>query len=188
MELPKRKHPRLKEYDYSQNGCYFVTICTKDRQRLLSSIVVGRDDHIPPQVQLTEIGAIVDKYIRGIERAYETVFLDAYVIMPDHIHLLVRIEDVRNGPMWSSGPTTGAFSGGQDDCIPSFRGRAGILREDPPVTLQRVVRSLKTMVTKEIGRPIWQDSFYDHVIRSEQAYCEVCQYMDENPGKWAKGI
>ena len=154
MNLPKRKHPRLKEYDYSQNGCYFVTICTKDRQQILSSVVVGRGDLTPPTIQLTPIGRTVEKYILGIEPAYDSVFLDSYVIMPDHIHLLLRIETA-NGGMRSSRPT-----------------------------LPLLIRAFKTMVTKELGYSIWQTSFYDHIIRSEQVYCEVCQYIDDNPVKW----
>lgn len=151
----QRKHPRLKNYDYSQNGCYFVTIRTKDRQRLLSSVIVGRGDLTPPSVQLTGIGSIVEKYIFGIENAYESVFLDSHVIMPDHIHLLLRIEEPGSGGMGSSRPT-----------------------------LPQVVRALKSMVTKEVGHSIWQTSFYDHVICSEQTYCEVCQYIADNPAKW----
>lgn len=155
MERPKRKHPRLKQYDYSQNGCYFVTVCTKERRELLSSVIVGRADHSPPTVRLTSIGATVDKYIRGIETAYEGVFPDFYVIMPDHIHLLIRMDAPENGGMRSSRPT-----------------------------LSTVIRSLKTMVTREIGRFIWQDSFYDHVVRNEAEYLEIFRYIEENPAKW----
>ena len=155
QELPSRHHPRLKEYDYSQSGYYFVTVCTKNRQQLLSSVVVGRDDLIPPSVRLTPTGAVVQRYIHGIETAYNTVALDSYVIMPDHIHLLLRFHPSENGGMGSSRPT-----------------------------LDMVIRGLKRMVTQELGCSIWQDSFYDHVIRSEQAYCEICQYIDDNPAKW----
>lgn len=157
MEFPKRKHPRLKKYDYSQNGCYFVTVCTKERRRLLSTVVVGRDDHIPPTVHLTAAGKTVDKYICGIETAYDTVFVDSYIIMPDHIHLLIRVDTAESGGMRSSRPT-----------------------------VSTVIRSLKTMVTREIGRPIWQDSFYDHVVRNETEYLEIGRYMEENPAKWVE--
>lgn len=88
--LPKRKHVRLKGYDYSQNGCYFITVCTKDRKPLLSRIV-GRDDLGAPIMQLTEIGAMVDQYLHAIPEHYPNVILDHHVIMPNHIHLLLRI-------------------------------------------------------------------------------------------------
>lgn len=88
--LPKRKHPRLKDYDYSRNGCYFITVCTKDRKPLLSRIV-GRDDLGAPIMKLTGIGAMVDQYLHAIPEHYANVILDHHVIMPNHIHLLLRI-------------------------------------------------------------------------------------------------
>ncbi len=157
MELPKRKHPRLKNYDYSQYGCYFVTVCVKERKNLLGTISVGRDAHIPPSVLLSDIGVIANTYIQNMQSVYMGVAVDAYVIMPNHVHLLIRIEpsDQGGGGMWASRPT-----------------------------LHTIVRSFKTMVTKQIGHSIWQDSYYDRIIRNENAYREALQYIDENPIKW----
>jgi REP element-mobilizing transposase RayT len=157
LELPKRKHPRLKNYDYSQNGCYFVTVCVKDRKNLLGTIPVGRDAHILPSVSPSDIGAIVDKYIKNIPSVYTGIMVDSYVIMPNHVHLLITIEtaDQGGGGMWASRPT-----------------------------LHTVVRSFKTMVTKQIGHSVWQGSYYDRIIRDEKAYREAWQYIDENPLKW----
>ena len=82
VDYPKRKHVRLKDYDYSQAGMYFVTICTKDRQRILSRIVtpVGPDAPIGPQVRLTEMGHVVEKYILSMNTAYQRVKVEHYVI------------------------------------------------------------------------------------------------------------
>ncbi len=159
MQAPQRKHPRLKEYDYSQSGCYFVTICTACRKNLLSRIAVGRDALIPPQVHLTKIGGITEKYIRSIGDVYDAVSVDKYVIMPNHIHLLISF----------SAPEP--VSGG--------------MRASRP-TLHTVVRSLKTMVTREIGQSVWQTSYYDHIIRNEKDYLEIWQYIDGNPARWAE--
>lgn len=158
MDLPVRKHPRLKEYDYSQNGCYFVTICVKNKKPLLGYVNVGRDDHIPPQMKLSAIGKVADKYIHGIETTYNNIFVENYVIMPNHIHLLLLF-----------------YSSPCDD---------GGMRASRP-TLHTVVRSFKTMVTKEIGYSIWQSSYYDRVIQEEKGYLEAWRYIDENPHKWA---
>ena len=90
MELPKRKPPRLPEYDYASPGAYFVTICTKDRRCILSDITAGA----APCLQLTDTGKIVEQYILSTERM--TGFhVDNYVIMPNHIHMILRID---NGP------------------------------------------------------------------------------------------
>ena len=94
MELPQRKRIRLPDYDYSENGAYFITVCTKDRKQILSEIV-GDDAHIVPQVVLSAYGEIAECYIRSVPG------IDKYVIMPDHIHMIIKID----GTMWASSPT-----------------------------------------------------------------------------------
>ena len=141
--METRKSNRLTEYDYSTNGAYFVTICTKGRKPLLCDIV-GDDAHIVP----SDYGQVVDKYIRGIDG------IDKYVIMPNHIHMIIRIE---NGPMWASAPTQ---------------------------SLPTRIRSFKILVSKALGTSIFQRSYYDHVIRGQQDYQEIWQYIDTNPLRW----
>ena len=97
MSLPKRKHPRLKQHDYSEPSAYFITVCTKNKAHILSRIVVdlppsvGRDALIPPRVQLLPAGKIVADLIRRTETVYDNVTVDAYVIMPNHLHILFHI-------------------------------------------------------------------------------------------------
>ena len=91
MELPKRKPNRLPDYDYNQNGAYFVTICTQDRKPILSQIV-GDDAHIVPK----PYGQIAEKHIRNVPE------IEKYVLMPDLIHMIIRLD---NGSMWASTPT-----------------------------------------------------------------------------------
>ena len=149
MELPKRKPNRLCEYDYSQNGAYFVTFCTQNRCRILSSIV-GDDAHIVPK----PYGIVAEKYIRNVPE------IEKYVIMPDHIHMIIRLD---NGSMWASTPTD---------------------RKPQHNRISNIVRSIKTLVTKEIGKSIFQRSYYDHVIRNQQDYNEIWEYIENNPRKW----
>ena len=144
MEIPRRKPNRIAGYDYSQNGAYFVTICTQEREKILSNIV-GDDAHIVPQ----PYGQVVEKYIRNAPE------IEKYVIMPDH--MIIRLD---NGSMWASTPTK--------------RNRVA-----------SIVRSIKTLTTKEIGVPIFQRSYYDHVIRNQQDYNEIWEYIENNPRKWA---
>ncbi len=101
MNLPQRKPTRLNGYDYSTPGAYFITICVKDKKQLLSKIVVGDDAHIVPQNNLSKMGMICDKYINNINTKYENVTVDKYVIMPNHIHLIIFI----HGTMRASSPT-----------------------------------------------------------------------------------
>ena len=150
--FPQRKHPRLKGFDYSQNGAYFVTVCCKARKHLLGAITAGRGALTPPCIHLSEIGKTVEQYILSINTAYEGVHVDKYAVMPNHVHLLIRIDN--SGGMRSSRPT-----------------------------LQTIIRSFKTMVTRKTRIPIWQNSFYEHIIRSEEDYFAIWKYIDQNPIK-----
>jgi len=153
--METRKHPRLKEFDYASNGANFVTVCTDGKRHILCS--VGRDDSgAPPSIRLTNIGAVVDKYIRSISDHYNNITVDKYVVMPNHIHLLLMIS-ADNGAPGSSRPT-----------------------------VSQVIGALKRLTNKEIGQKLWQTSFYDHIIRDEKDYLTRWQYIDENPGKWAE--
>lgn len=103
-EFPKRKNIRLHGYDYSSEGCYFITICTEHRKNLLSSIVGGDDLGAPKKIILKPYGKIVEKYILSMEQAYDTVSIENYIIMPNHIHLMLLIDTY--GLPRSSAPTT----------------------------------------------------------------------------------
>ena len=152
MNLPKRKPTRLAGYNYSTPGAYFITICVKDRKQLLSEIV-GDDAYIVPKNSLSKIGLICDKYINNINIKYKNVTVDKYVIMPNHIHLIIFLR----GTMWASSPTK---------------------------NIETIIRSFKTMVTKEIGYSVWQRSYHDHIIRGEKDYQKIWEYIDTNPFKW----
>ena len=151
-DFPKRKPNRLRDYDYSTPGAYFITICAKDRKQLLGKIV-GDDAHIVPKNYLSNYGLICDKYINSINVKYENVTVDKYVIMPNHIHLIIFL----SGTMKASSPTS---------------------------NIESIIRSFKTMVTKEIGSSIWQRSYHDHVIRDENDYKKIWEYIDNNVTQW----
>ena len=154
--VPERKHPRLKQYDYSQDGVYFITVCTQNRACILGT-VVGRGDLTPPVVRLSRIGKIVDRYTTTISAAHAQVNVDKYAIMPNHVHLLLRICTPKDGGVGSPRPT-----------------------------VAEVIRGWKSLITRTVGHSIWQTSFYDHIIRSPDDYNTVWHYIDTNPAKWAQ--
>ena len=186
-DLPKRNHPRLHSYDYSSSGHYFVTMCIKDRRNLLGKIPVGRDvliapdrsgitDLPMPSIQLSNYGEVALKHIIQINRLKPDVYVDKYVIMPNHIHMIVVINNIAvegSGSVASSESTMKA---------------CGAMKTSRPTSksLSSVIRSYKTMITKEIGVSIWQTSYYDHVIRDYGDYLRIWQYIDENPAKWSE--
>ncbi len=190
-KFPKRKPIRLKDYDYSQNGAYFITICTKNMACILSRINVGHDAHIVPQNSdvvghdahiVPQNSDTVGHDAHIVPQNSDTVGHDAhivpkpelteygkivekhislipgiqqYVIMPNHIHLII-VKGYESGTMWASCPTS----------------------------ISNDIKSFKTIVTKEIGKSIWQPRFYDHIIRDEYDYIKHLKYIEENPLKW----
>ncbi|MCL2081285.1 MAG: transposase [Oscillospiraceae bacterium] len=170
-ELPARKNIRLKDYDYSTAGYYFITICVKDKHEMLGKVCVGDDAHIvPPYIEHSDYGKIVVKYIENINISYDDISVDNYVVMPNHVHMLIVIKQDNGGKdngrkdnggtMWASSPTAARIPG--------------------------VIRSLKTLVAKECGFSFWQRSYHDRIIRNEEDYQRIWQYIDENPARWAE--
>ena len=100
MNLPKRKPTRLIGYDYSTSGAYFITICVKDKKQLLSKIIVGQG-LAPAENQLTQYGNVAKEQIELLENRYNRIKIDKYVIMPNHIHLIISLY----GTMRASSPT-----------------------------------------------------------------------------------
>ena len=158
MEHPKRKEIRLKEYDYSENGAYFVTVCTKDKRHFLSTIRVR--DGLPdvPYEELTAYGQIVKHQFETMNGLYENIKVNHYVIMPNHIHFIIEI---KNGRSRTPAPT-----------------RANAI-------IPKYVSTFKRFTNKNSGIELWQRSYYDHIIRNEADYIEKLNYILTNPAKWA---
>ena len=154
MDLPQRKPNRIPDYDYSLGGCYFVTICTQNRARILSHIV-GDGFPVP-----TDHGNIAEAKINEIPLKYPGVFVENYVIMPDHIHLLLRIEAHGTG---NPSPTVGTIIG----------------------WYKYETTKLFNNLQNTPGQKHFQRSYYDHVIRNQQDYNEIWEYIENNPRKWA---
>lgn len=93
IELPKRKANRLANYDYSQNGAYFITICVKDKEPILSKIEFN--SIYPNEIKLSKLGIIVANEILNIEKRFDNTKVLDYVIMPNHIHLIIQLDDCR---------------------------------------------------------------------------------------------
>ncbi len=157
-KFPSRKPIRLQNFDYSSDGAYFITICTKDKQHILGNIV-GATNGRPYETKLSKYGEIVNEAILKIPEFYNNIIVDKYVIMPNHIHLILVIES-------------------NSDKRPMVA-----------PTVSRVIKQMKGYATKQINNGygitnIWQRSFHDHIIRGEKDYLEILDYIDTNPQKW----
>ena len=156
MELKDRKHPRLKNYDYSLPGYYYVTIHNEKGSPPLS--IIRQDGTMSTAATiLTTYGKVAQQQLFALEKRYAYVKIDKHVIMPTHIHAIIVL-------------TPG---------------------EIPRPTLMDIIRAYKSLTTRACnelfsteGRKLFQTSFYESVLRNEQAYRECWQYIEENPAKW----
>ena len=153
MDRPVRKSPRLHHYDYSQNGTYFITICTQKQHCVLSRISVG-EGLAPPALTLLPFGEIADQQLRSLSTRFPSVTVEKYVIMPNHIHILLTLR----------------HAGGAS----------------PSPTIPAIIGAFKSLTTRacKINESLFQRSFHDHVVRTEQDYAMIWAYIDQNPLKW----
>jgi putative transposase len=160
--MKQRKRLRLKEYDYSLGGTYYVTICTKDREDLFGKIVGG-------VMQMNQYANIVQRCLRELPEHYPDIMLDEFIIMPNHVHGIIIIIDDAVGTGLRPVPTR----------IKRY-------------SLSEIVRAFKSfsarhinMIRKTTDTPIWQRSYYDHVVRNERSLNRIREYIRTNPEQWS---
>jgi len=176
MQLPKRKLPRLSNFDYSQNGCYFITICTHYKTHLFGKVVDG-------SVQLNQCGQIAQVELFTIPSHNSGVSLDHFVVMPNHVHILLTIDHgAERASPFTADPSINEYT--NLSLIRSIEKE----RASPFPTISSIVGSFKSGVTNKIHRifprmTVWQKSFYDHIIRDETDYATICEYIENNPLK-----
>ena len=155
--LPNRHYPRLHNYDYSREGAYFITVCTYERQTLFGEITDG-------SMHLNPYGEIVASCWQELSQHYSSVTNETFIVMPNHFHGIIIIDRERSG-----------------------------LKPDPTRVhaLSEILRGFKTFSAREIneirnsqGTPVWQRSFYEHIIRSESEHAKIGEYILFNPSKW----
>ena len=157
-----RRSIRLSGYDYAEEGAYFVTVVTHQRECLFGGIADG-------EMRIDRYGEVVrDEWLRSVQIRRE-IELDAFVVMPNHLHGIVVIRDV------------GAHG----------RAPLPLAPHRPPRSLGSFVAGFKSAVTKRINRirgtpglPVWQRNYYEHIVRDERELDRVRQYIAENPLRW----
>ena len=150
----RRKELRIHQYNYSNVGFYYITICTKDRKCILSKII-NTNETI--KLKLLPYGTIAEKYIKSANRVYDNVKISTYIIMPNHIHLICEINNTTKNNVSPANYT-----------IPS------------------VIGTLKKLINKDCKEKIWQRNYYEHIIRNENEYLKILEYIQNNPYKWAE--
>ena len=178
MVKQKRKQIRLKNYDYSENGAYFITICSKNREPLFGKIVrdgipdvplTDCDDNGNIFVKLSDVWRTIQETIEYIDGHNENIEIEKYVIMPNHIHLIIMVNKINHKGFGTSGkpsPTENEDETRANEIIP------------------KLVSSLKRYTNKQTKSDIWHRSYHDHIIRTQKDYDKIWEYIDTNPIKW----
>ena len=157
MNLPSRKQNKLENYDYGQQGCYFVTLCTYKKQPLFKIDFVGNDLCVVPHLQ----NQIIHKWIKETENKFPNAKIEKFVIMPDHLHFIVNITERHIG-----------------------RSLQDLMRFFKTMTTNEYIKCVKDNLLPPFDKKLWQKSYYDHVIRNQDDYNEIWQYIENNPKKW----
>jgi len=151
-EFKKRKTTRLQNADYNENGTYFITLCTQNKRCVLSRITKSSEG---PAVEMLPYGKIAEKYIRQLNDFYNDISIERYVIMPNHIHILM--------------------------CVETVESTASTVQNS---SLSKFISTFKRFTNKDCGKNIWQYRSYDHIIRNEKDYEEHANYVYYNPLRW----
>ncbi|MCL1826727.1 MAG: hypothetical protein FWG20_01680 [Candidatus Cloacimonetes bacterium] len=196
----KRKNNRLKGFSYSNIYSYYITICTKNNKCLLGRIHTESLDPmtkntkvIPttiiekPSFSIVSKSVILSKIGEKVEETLQFYMLneknkytiDHYIIMPNHVHLIITLYDKMPESDMESG-TLSATNG----VIAESDVESGTL--SATIKVQTIIQKIKSYVSKSLGYSIWQKSFYDHIIRNEKEYYNCATYIVNNPLNWDK--
>ena len=169
----------MQGYDYNQNGEYFITICTQNKKCLLGRIV-GGGVLDAPKIELSKYGKIVDEQITFMGCIYDNIIVEKYVIMPNHIHLLIRIENKSD----SGSSRTVRVSSGHLCIMQKHRPNRQVRPTPTNSVVSMFVSTLKRFTNKNVGKKLWQRSYYDHIVRNESEYLKIWEYINSNAQKW----
>jgi len=175
----QRKRNRLKNFDYSSSGWYFITICTKNRECLFGEIIRGK-------MVLNMAGLIINKYWLELQNKFKNISLDVYQIMPNHIHGIVIINDVGNDLRVVPNVDKVRHIGRTLQNIRQQQLLFCIVRWFKTMTTSQYIKGVINNQFSRFNKQLWQKSFYDHVIRNEESLNNIREYIKNNPKKWGK--
>ena len=159
-EIHHRRSIRLRGYDYRQAGVYYVTICVQNRARLFGSVADA-------SVALNEAGQMVESTWVNLPRRFPTVQLDAFVVMPDHLHGIIVLGGAQTGRASSLGDIVGAFKS---------------------LTTHGYVLGVRERGWLPFDGKLWQRNYFEHIVRNEDEMDRIRQYIEDNPSRAANGV
>jgi putative transposase len=177
--IHRRRSLRLKGYDYTMAGAYFVTICTQDRACLFGDVAAGA-------MVLNEAGQMVAALWDGIAARFSSVEIDQFVVMPNHLHGILVLPDAdTSGATTRVAPTIGEIVGAPLGGAPVTGVRLGdVVGAFKSLATVGYIDGVKANGWPEFRGRLWQRNYYEHIIRDETALNRVRRYVDDNPARW----
>jgi len=165
IDLPRRKTIRLKDYDYSQTGYYFVTICTQNREKIFGQIVGADSISARSETILSNAGMMVEKIYCNMQNEFKNVVFHEYIFMPNHFHGIIQIQwaDIESAP-----------TANLSTIIQSFK----------RYTTIEYIHGVKNNIYPLFNKRIWQRGYHEHIVRNEQELQKIREYIINNPAQW----
>ncbi len=182
-DIHHRRSIRLKGYDYSQSGLYFITLCVVDRICVFGDVVDGK-------MQLNDIGRLVEEeWLNTINIRKGDVRLHNYVVMPNHFHAIIEIcecMDECDSSQILNTDNVGECEKGECEKDECEKGECDspLRMKSPSKTVGAIVRGFKGAVSRQLGYSVWQRNYYEHIIRTGESYRQISDYIVNNPTKW----
>lgn len=185
-EIHHRRSIRLKEYDYSQAGMYFITLCIQDSLHLFGKI--SNDEMV-----LNDSGMMIEKWWNELENKFPNIELDEFVVMPNHFHGIIQITntdpvgadlrvcpDKYNCPDNANEREMGEHIKGEHTGSPLHK----MIQWFKTMSTNEYIRNVKNNHWPPFNKKLWQRNYYEHIIRNEKSYLHISEYIKTNPLKW----
>jgi REP element-mobilizing transposase RayT len=177
-DQPKRKILRLKDFDYTTEGAYFVTICTRNMEDYFGKVIYE-------EMILNKSGQMIEEWWKKLEKKYEEIILDEYIIMPNHLHgVLMIIRDKPVGTDPRVRPDNKDKPVGADLRVRPNPSLSDFIKWFKTMTTNHYIRNVKVENWKPFDKKLWQRSFYERIIRNEKDLNNIREYIINNPLKW----
>ena len=182
-DIHHRRSIRLKGYDYSRSGLYFITLCVVDRICVFGNIVDGK-------MQLNDIGRLVEEeWLNTVDVRNGDVRLHNYIVMPNHFHAIIEIcecMDECDSSQILNTDNVGEYAMGECEKDECEKGECDspLRMKSPSKTVGAIVRGFKGAVSRQLGYSVWQRNYYEHIIRTGESYRQISDYIVNNPTKW----
>ncbi|MBN1971385.1 MAG: hypothetical protein JW870_18625 [Candidatus Delongbacteria bacterium] len=200
-EIHHRKSIRLKEYDYSKEGLYFITICTHNRQHLFGEI----DNN---QMILNHAGKMINKWVLKLPEKFENdnIELHNYVVMPNHFHCIIEIKfneeyvdsvgaipcnrpiHLVTNPMYLTKNVVSQEHDQGENMVSPLRGIGRFVSWFKRMTTNEYINMVKQNILAPFYKKIWQRNYYEHIIKNEKSYKKIAEYIVNNPILWNDDI